>query len=292
MGKPEKKSKVPFFRSNITTVMSVALVLFLLGMVAFLGIATQALTNSIKENIGFDVTISDNATDAQINELKALWKKADYVSSFSFISKEDAIKQWQKETGEDLVEVLGVNPLSSEFEVRVKPTYANSDSITKICNSLKSNPAIDNFQMHKDVIDTINANVKNIVLVLLCVAAMLLIISFALINNTIRLAVYSRRFIIHTMKLVGAKPGFIRRPFILTNMLCGVIASVFAMVLLSLGIFYLVEFEAGWTVCFGWKEITIVYAALMLIGVLLCAIAAFMATNRFIHLDYDRLFTT
>ena len=189
------------------------------------------------------------------------------------------------------MEVLGVNPLSAEFEVKVKTHYANTDSLNKIEYELKQVPGIDSVQMHKDVVEAINSNIQNVAMVLIVVAAVLLIISFALINNTVRLTVYSRRFLIHTMKLVGANPGFIRRPFVTSSMTTGLIASVIATVLLGAVLYYLVQFEAGWAELITVVDIVIVFVSLTVVGALICGLAAAMAANRFIALNYDDLFT-
>ena len=291
MSKPNKKSRISFFHSDTTTVMSVALVLLLLGIVAFLGLAAKQVTSNLKENIGFDVVVKENATEAEVNQLKQMWNNAAYMSSVKYVSREDALKEWERETGEDLMEVLGVNPLSAEFEVKVKAAYANIDSLNKIEYQLKQVPGIESVQMHKDVVDTINNNIKNVALILIAVAVVLLIISVALINNTVRLTVYSRRFLIHTMKLVGAKPSFIRRPIVVSNAVNGIIASIIAMVLLSGVLYYLIEFEAGWGSLISLVDVAVVYGMLLAVGAVICALAAMFAANRFIALDYDELFT-
>lgn len=287
----EKKSKISYFSANITPIISVSLVLLLLGIVGLLGIAANSLTNYVKENIGFDVIVKNNAEQKEIDELKRLWTSAPYVSSVKYISKEDALLSWEKETGENLMEMIGVNPLSAEFEVRVKAQYVSVDSLNKIEYSLKNIPAIESIQMHKDIVEQINHNVNNIILVLGVVLVMLVVISFVLINNTVRLAVYSRRFIIHTMKLVGATPGFIRRPFVLTNVLNGFIASLVAMTLLSGLLYYAVEVNRDYAGLVGIEQLAVVYAGMMLAGVLMCGMAAVFSTNRFIGLSYDELFT-
>lgn len=270
--------------------MSVALVLLLLGIVAFLGLAAHQVTNNLKENIGFDVVLKETATEGEIRQMKQMWTSAPYMSSVKYVSREDALKEWERETGEDLLEVLGVNPLSAEFEVKVKAEYANSDSLNKIEYGLKQVPGIDYVQMHKDVVDTINNNLRSVAMVLIIVAAVLLIISVALINNTVRLTIYSRRFLIHTMKLVGAKPGFIRKPIVVSSMVNGVIASAISIVLLSAALYYLIEFEAGWASLFTVTEVAIVFVGLIVAGAAICALAATFAANRFISLDYDELF--
>lgn len=287
----EKKSKISYFSANITPIISVSLVLLLLGIVAMLGIAANSLTDYVKENIGFDVVMKNDASQQEIDALKQMWTKAPYVASVKYISKEDALQSWEKETGENLMEVIGVNPLSSEFEVRVKPQYVSVDSLNRIEYALSQNKSIDSVKMHKDVVEKINSNVNSVVLVLGAVLVLLVIISFVLINNTVRLAVYSRRFIIYTMKLVGATPGFIRRPFVLTNVVNGLIASLVAMAMLCGLMYYVVEVNYDYANLIEMKHIVVVCAGLMVVGVLMCALAALLAANRFISLNYDELYT-
>ena len=287
----EKKSKISYFSANITPIISVSLVLLLLGIVAMLGIAANSLTDYVKENIGFDVVMKNDASQQEIDALKQMWTKAPYVASVKYISKEDALQSWEKETGENLMEVIGVNPLSSEFEVRVKPQYVSVNSLNRIEYALSQNKSIDSVKMHKDVVEKINSNVNSVVLVLGAVLVLLVIISFVLINNTVRLAVYSRRFIIYTMKLVGATPGFIRRPFVLTNVVNGLIASLVAMAMLCGLMYYVVEVNYDYANLIEMKHIVMVCVGLMVVGVLMCALAALLAANRFISLNYDELYT-
>ena len=290
MARPNKKSRIAFFHSDATTVMSVALVLLLLGIVAFLGLAAKQVTNNLKENIGFDVVVKETATEADVNQLKQMWNNAAYMSSVKYISREDALKEWERETGEDLMEVLGVNPLSAEFEIHVKPEYASTDSIAKIAKAIRQNPAVESVEMQRELIDSINRNIENVSIILGIIAVILTLISFALINNTVHLSVYSKRFLIHTMKLVGAKSSFIRRPFVMSNVVNGIIAGFIAILLLCTAIYYLFSYIDGTAEIIGITEISIVCVGIMIVGIVLCALAASIATNKYIRLDYDSLF--
>lgn len=286
----EKKSKISYFQSNFTSTVSVSLVLLLVGIVAFLAIVANNFSTELKENIGFNVVVGDEASAEDIIELDKLFKTAPYASRTRFISKEEALKSWQEETGENLVELFGVNPLGAEFEVYVRSEYANIDSLTKIENKLGKISYIDEIVMHKDEVDAATKNISNIAIILLAVAAVLLFISFALINNTVRLTVYSRRFLIHTMKLVGAKPGFIRKPFIISNMINGAIAAMLAIVLLLAIYFSIQEIDNSLLAGIDWVNSLIVFSGLIGIGAMLCGIAAFFASSKYINLSYDELF--
>lgn len=286
----EKKSKISYFQSNFTSTISVALVLLLLGIIAFLGILANTFSKELKENIGFSVVLQSETTPEQVAAMDKMWKTSPYVSDVKFISKEAALQNWQAETGENLVELFGVNPLNAEYEVYVKAEYANLDSLQVIERQLKAITFVDEIAMHKSEVDAANRNISNVALVLFVIAVLLMLISFVLINNTVRLTVYSRRFLIHTMKLVGAKPGFIRRPFVISNMLNGLIAAFVSMLFL-LGVYlFLQNIDEALVVSFSALEIVAVFAGLIVLGVLICGLAAFLAADKYIRLSYDDLF--
>ena len=233
------------FSAQITATISVALVLLLIGIIAMLGIAAHSITRNIKENIGFDIVLTDTATDAEVNQLKSKWTASPYTASVRYYSKEDALMNWEEETGENLMDVLGINPFSGELEVKVKADYASSDSINKIITPLKSLPYVHEVNVHTELVDSINRNINSVSLILIIITCALLFISFALINNTVRLTVYSRRFIIHTMKLVGATGSFIRRPFINANVVSGIISALIASAILAGTLYYLQGIDSG-----------------------------------------------
>ena len=285
----EKKSKISYFSANITPIISVSLVLLLLGIVAMLGIAANSLTDYVKENIGFDVVMKNDASQQEIDALKQMWTKAPYVASVKYISKEDALQSWEKETGENLMEVIGVNPLSSEFEVRVKPQYVSVDSLNRIEYALSQNKSIDSVKMHKDVVEKINSNVNSVVLVLGAVLVLLVIISFVLINNTVRLAVYSRRFIIYTMKLVGATKWYIMRPFLRSALWQGVLSGVVAGVMV-LGVFYGINYIMPSDVeLLSEMAVVIIIGGLVLLGVLITVIFSAVAVNKFVNMKTNKI---
>lgn len=288
----EKKGKkgISTFSAQITSTVSVALVLLLLGIISMLGIAARSITTEIRENMGFSVILSDTVTVNNVNSLKKQFSTSPGVSGIIYFSSEDALQKWQEETGEDLVKVLGVNPLPGEIEVKVKARYASTDSIAKMIAPLKKLPYVSEVSVHSDMVDSINHNIKSIVLVLTIVAAALLFISFALINNTVRLTVYSRRFLIHTMKLVGATGGFIRRPIINSNMLSGLIAAIIADLLLAGALFYLHSADRVIASAVPWEEAAWVFGGIIIIGIAICSIASLFATNKFLRSDYDDMF--
>lgn len=288
----EKKGKkgISTFSAQITSTVSVALVLLLLGIISMLGIAARSITTEIRENMGFSVIFSDTATVNNVNSLKKHFSTSPSVSGIIYFSPEDALQKWQEETGEDLVKVLGINPLPGELEVKVKARYASTDSINSMIAPLKKLPYVSEISVHSDMVDSINHNIKSIALILTIVAAALLFISFALINNTVRLTVYSRRFLIHTMKLVGATGGFIRRPIINSNMLSGLVAAIIADLLLAGALFYLHSADKVIAAALPWEEAAWVFAGIIVIGIAICSIASLFATNKYLRSDYDDMF--
>lgn len=288
----EKKGKkgISTFSAQITSTVSVALVLLLLGIISMLGIAARSITTEIRENMGFSVIFSDTATVNNVNSLKKYFSTSPGVSGIIYFSPEDALQKWQEETGEDLVKVLGINPLPGELEVKVKARYASTDSINSMIAPLKKLPYVSEISVHSDMVDSINHNIKSIALILTIVAAALLFISFALINNTVRLTVYSRRFLIHTMKLVGATGGFIRRPIINSNMLSGLVAAIIADLLLAGALFYLHSADKVIAAALPWEEAAWVFAGIIVIGIAICSIASLFATNKYLRSDYDDMF--
>lgn len=288
-----KKKKISYFSANASATVSVALVLLLVGVMALVGISAAGITQRVRESIGFNISMRDDATDEQISLLRQQIDSSSYASGMVYISREEAMAQWKEETGEDLIEVLGFNPLTAEIEVRVKAGYSSLDSLTVIESQLRVNPAIEEIKVHRDQVEAINVGLRKVGLLLLVVTVALLIISLALINNTVRATVYSARFLIHTMKLVGASAGFIRRPIVVSNMISGVVAAIIAIAVLVVVVYY-----AGTDNMVGAELKTLlpieaqvaVGAALVVAGAVICAVTAFFAANKYIRMDYDKLF--
>ena len=288
------KKKISYFSANVTAVISVALVLLLLGIVAVIGVGANGLSEKIKENIGFDISMKEDATEHQIAALRRDIAAAPFTARMKYVSKEDALEVWREETGEDLMAVLGFNPLTAEIEVHVRSNYSDVASIDRIAAGLKQKyTAIESVTTHRENIEAINRTLTQTALVLGVAAAAMLIISLALINNTVRMTIYSKRFLIHTMKLVGATPGFIRRPIVVSCMINGIIAAFVAVGLLSALLYYLgLDSLAGEAVreAVPIEAVGATAAAMVVLGTLLCCATAFFAANKYIRLDYDRLF--
>lgn len=283
---------IPLFTTRATATVSVALVLFILGMASLIGIATHVITDNIRENMGFVVLFNEDVTASDIAKVKSMFEKDPGVSSTAYSSPEAVLDRWQAMVGEDedIIRLSGINPFVGELEVHVHPAYASSDSLDRMIAPLMLLPQVGEVKIHTEMVDRVNATLRSVGLGLLIVAVALLIVSFVLIFNTVRLAVYARRFTIYTMKLVGATGGFIRRPFLLDNIVNGLVAGLLASVALALVVMYCRTLDLSVTEILTWESVLPVIGALLVTGVLICLIAALFATNRYLRLSYDEMF--
>lgn len=286
----KQKKRLSFLEARITSTLSVSLVLFILGIMSMMGILANNLSVYVRENIGFSIVLKDTAQEKDIIGLQNLLENADYVKAAQYISKEEALKEVMIALGENPEEIVGVNPMQASIEVRLKADYAHPDSIYDIDKQLRKKNCIEDIQFQKDLIQSVNENMRTIGFVLFALALVLMIISYVLISNTIRLTAYSQRFIIYTMKLVGATPGFIRRPFILSNVVCGIIAAILAIIMLTVCVSYIVnEFDNFYTLI-DTTMLLAVYGIVLLLGILLTGISSFFAVNRYIGMKRDELY--
>ncbi|HAC21601.1 MAG TPA: cell division protein FtsX [Porphyromonadaceae bacterium] len=290
MTENKKIKSTSFFNSRLTSMFSVALVLFLLGSIFLLARIGDTLSSYVKESISFSIVLKENAKQADIDRLQKRLAKEDFVKSTLFISKEQAAKELEAEIGENPETFLGFNPLSSTIEIKLNSEYANPDSLAVIERQIKTDTQIEDLLYRKDMMQIVNENVKRVGIILLGLAAILSIISFALINNTIRLHIYSKRFLIHTMKLVGATPGFIRRPFIRQNLASGFMAGLLALAMLA-GALYYANIEIPGLQGVLTPELLIETAIIVLgAGMLLTTIATWCAVNKYIKMKFDKLY--
>ena len=280
--------------SRITATVSVALVLLVVGVAAMLGIAAHSAGEDIRSRIGFVVVMDENATPAQTAALQKRFAEAPYVNTVHYSSADEVLARWNATMAsgpeDDIQTMLGVNPFLPEFEVAVKSRYSGEAALAKITEPLRRLPGVGEVRTQGDLARSINATVNSLTVIFLIVAAALLLISFVLINNTVRLTVYSRRFSIYTMKLVGATAGFIRRPFIIANLLSGVIAGCVAIAVLCGAYFYACTLEPAIEGVLSFHQSAWVFTGLFLLGILICTASALFATNRYLRLGYDRLF--
>ena len=291
MKSKSRNNAVSYFDMQfITSSISTTLVLLLLGLVVFFVLAANNLSVYVRENINFSVLISDDMKETDILKLQKRLNNEPFVKETEYISKKQALKEQTEAMGTDPQEFLGYNPFTASIEIKLHSDYANSDSIAKIEKLIKRNTNIQDVLYQKDLIDAVNENIRNISLVLLALAVMLTFISFALINNTIRLAIYSKRFLIHTMKLVGASWGFIRRPFLKRNIWSGVLAAFIADTILMGAAYWLVSYEPELIRVITPEVMLLVSGAVLVFGVVLTFLCAYLSINKYLRMKASTLY--
>mgnify|MGYP007113736230 FL=1 len=286
-----KNNSVSYFDMQfITSSISTTLVLLLLGLVVFFVLAAHNLSVYVKENISFSVLVSDDMKESDILKLQKRLDKEAFVKQTEYISKKQALREQTEAMGTDPQEFLGYNPFTASIEIKLHSDYANSDSIAKIEKLIKKNTNIQEVLYQKDLIDAVNDNIRNISLMLLGLAVILTFISFALINNTIRLAIYSKRFLIPTMKLVGASWAFIRRPFLRRNFWIGVLAAFIADSILWGAAYWLVSYEPELVKVITPEVMVLVSGAVLVFGVLITWLCALLSINKYLRMKASTLY--
>jgi cell division transport system permease protein len=284
-------SPVTFFNSKITATISISLVLFLLGLIILLALFANNLSSYVKESLSFDIILTDDIKSDQVVKLLKQLNETEFVKSAEFISKTEAAKQLEEDIGQDPEEFLGFNPLPAIIVVHLNSQYANKESLFIVENQIKGlSTDIKDIEYRKELMDLENDNLRSTGIILFGLAVLMLIISFALINNTIRLTVYSKRFLIHTMLLVGATSEFIRRPFIRAHIISSIIATIIASGLLFGLLFYITKDIGDIFELVNWNTLCIVVGSLLILGTGISMAASFFAVNKYIRMDVDDLF--
>ncbi len=291
MSRPEEKyNKRRLQTSYLTSIVSITLVLFMLGLLGILLYHANRVSDYVKENIGFTVIMNENIQETRIHELQRSLSSACYVKESRYITREEAAKTLMKDLGEDFVGFLGFNPLLPSLEVRLKAGYANSDSIAWIEKKILADKDVKEVFYQKSLVNVINENLRRISLIILGFSSILLIIAMALINNTIRLAVYSRRFLIKTMQLVGATENFIRKPFLLTAMAHGVYSAIIALVLLTGTLFLAGRELPDFINVQDYKLYLTLFLTVTVLGMVISLISTFFAVRKFLRTRSEYLY--
>ena len=285
--RPTSPQSPLFDMQFVTSCISTTLVLLLLGMVVFFVLAAHNLSVYVKENINFSIVISDDMKERDILRLQKSLNGEPFVKSTEYISKKQALEEQTEAMGTD---PQGYNPFSASIEVKLKSDYANADSIAKIEKQIRKNTDIQDVLYQKELVDAVNDNIRKISFLLLGLAVILTMISFALINNMIRLSIYSKRFLIHTMKLVGASWSFIRRPFLRRNFWIGVLAAGLADGLLWAAATWLVEQEPELIKVITPEVMLLVSVAVLAFGVLITWLCAFFSVNKYLRMKAGALY--
>ncbi len=290
MADNRKIKSVSFFNSRFTSVISIALVLFLLGMIFIMGFLGNKLSDYVKENISFSVILKDNQSESDIKRIQKSMDNLPFIKSTEYISKEQAARELEEELGENPETFLGFNPLQASIEVKLYSDYANPDSLQVIEKRIKSYTSVSELLYRKDMMEVVNDNLKRVGIVLFTLAIILMVISFVLISNTIRLLIYSKRFLIHTMQLVGATAGFIRRPFINYNIVSGILASILAILLLIVSLYYLQQELSGFVQLLDAGMLVFVFLSVFVLGILLSVVATYFAVNKYLRMEADKMY--
>ena len=278
--------------SYFMSLMSITLVLFLLGVFALLMMHAQKLSNHLKENIGFEVVMNSNVKEANILKLQQELDSMPAVKSTEYISKEEAIRRLSEDLGEDFLQWLGneENPLLPSIDVRFNADWANNDSINLLQAQLLKNKDIKDVYYQKSLVNLINQNVNRIGIALIIASLVLLIIAITLIRNTIRLSIYSKRFLVRSMQLVGATPSYIRRPFIRSGITQGFFGALLADAFLALLLYGLTKRLPELTFVQDYKIIIGIFVGVLILGILLGGLSTRLALQKYLHADIDQLY--
>lgn len=278
------------FKSYLTSTISISMVLFLIGLLGVVLLNAERLARYVRENIGFTLVLKDDVQETDIDNLLKSLKTANFVKEAEYVDKGTAAERLKKELGEDFTGFLGYNPLLSSVDVKLKADFATPEQLVVIEKKLLEFPQIREVSYQHDMVKIINENVKKIGFILVFFAVLLLVIFFALINNTIRISIYSQRFIINTMLLVGATDRFIRAPFIRQSIKYGIVGALIANFLLFV---LMMSYASELTGIISLDDFTIfgfVFASVLLFGILISWGSTHMAVNRFIRMKFDELY--
>lgn len=287
---PRKRKKINLQWQALTSTISTTFVLILMGLVILCALTAHLLSESVRQSLTVTVMMNDDATDSATIAYKKKLEKRKWVKDITFISSAQALKEQTEAMGQDPTEFLGENPYTPSLELHLVADYACTDSLLWISKRLKSNKLVTDVIYQKDLVDRLNRNLRKITYVLLAMAGLLLLVTLVLINNTVRLSVYSRRFIIHTMRLVGASWGFISRPFMLRAMWIGLAAGVLADLVLAGGLRALWQYDPSMTNYITYENIGITLISVLVCGLLLTLLCTFVSVNHYLGMRESEMY--
>lgn len=285
----KKSAHISTLGSQVTSVISVALVLVVVGVMALMASAARSASETLRSEMSVVCRLNQGASQAEVDRLKQEFGKAPYLSSWLYTSPDDVLAQ-EMEYNAEILELLDENPYSAEFDLKLKPAYVNPDSIRMVAMRLESFSCVDEVVSPVEAVATVNDAYRKLMLVLSIVGGALLLISIVLINNTISLSIYSRRFLIHSMRLVGATGAFIRRPFVKAGVVMGLLAGAVASAVICALQGYVRTVELDVFLAMPWAVVAIVCISLIILGVFICGFSAAFAANRYLRLSYDKMF--
>ncbi|TVR41732.1 MAG: FtsX-like permease family protein [Bacteroidia bacterium] len=276
--------------SYVSTVVSITLVLFVLGLLGLIILHAHKLSEYVRESIAVSVFLEEGASNAQINGFKSSLREMPAVHETRYISSEEAAEDLMKELGEDFIEFLGYNPLSASIVIHLRAAYTHPDSLRRIEQQLLRSPIVNEVDYQQSLVHLVHENVRRVGAGLLIFSLLLLIIAFALINNTIRLSVFSRRFLIKSMQLVGATQGFIRMPFIIKGVVQGIVGAVVAIILLGASLYFLQQQIPELSSFYNRGMLLVLFATVLLLGVIISWVSTFFAVRKYLKIKTDFLY--
>ncbi|MDC6385124.1 ABC transporter permease [Flagellimonas taeanensis] len=286
----ERYQRRKLISSYFSVVLSIGLVLFLLGALGLLVLNTKKLVDHFKEQITISVFLKDSAKPVEIDQLQKSLALAEYTKSAEYISKEDAAEQYSEDIGENFVEFLGYNPLKNSIDVHLKADFVSPEQITEIAEGIAEKTYVDEVSYDKPLIELLNDNARKIGLWILVASIIFTVIAVLLINSSIRLSIYSKRFIIKTMQMVGATKKFIRRPFIWTNIKLGMIGALVALISLGILLYYLNKNFPELNLLDDYPILILLFVGVFGLGVAISWASTHFATQRFLNLRTDHLY--
>ena len=287
----KRHNRTSFFSTQfITSCISTTLVLILLGTITLFVLVAQNLSTYVRENINVSVLLSDDLVEDDVKGLQTEFAKQPYVKSIDYISKEQALKEQTEAMGTDPTEFIDINPFTASFEIKMKSEFANNDSLTNIVRRIKANDKIIDVLYQKELMQSVNDNISKLSLILLVIAALFTYISFELINNTVRLTIFARRFLINTMKLVGASWNFIRRPFLKQALTLGIVSAILADVLIYFGVQWLEKFEPEIHAVIDLKVLIIVGITVLAFGLLITFLCTYVSLGKYLRMSSNDLY--
>jgi cell division transport system permease protein len=286
----EKYQKRRLITSYFSVVISIALVLFLVGLLALLVLNTKKVADNFKEQIALTVYLKDTAKEVEIDQMQKSLALAEYTKTIEFVSKEEAAKAYSEEIGEDFMEFLGYNPLQNSIDVYFNADYVSETQIAEISRDLGDKEFVDEIVYDKPLIALLNDNIKRLSFWILIVSGLLTFIAVLLINSSIRLSVYAKRFTIKTMQMVGATKHFIRRPFILRSIKLGLIGSTISLIGMGIVLYYLNKSFPELNLISDEILLAAIFFGVLIMGILISWLSTFFATQRFLNLKTDELY--
>ena len=274
----------------ITSTISTSLLLILLGLVILLSLTARVVADSVKENLTVTVVLDDDVQTADAEHLLDSLSRMHYVGDIDYISREQALQEQIESMGIDPTEFLGANPFSISMEVKVKPEYSCNDSLEWIAGELRESKLVADVLYQKDLVESLNRNLHRASFFLLAIALLLVIISLSLINNTVRLSVFAHRFVLHTMKLVGAKWSFIRKPFLVKGFWLGVVSALIADAVIFGGIYWASTYDAGVLQYVTQQNMIITAVSVLVIGLVLTIVCTYFSVTHCLKMRGSELY--